>query len=94
MPLDENRAHTWKADQQGMKPAVSSDLTTPRGMEEKGREVAGFAYPPQPLPHLQPEPHPQLPPQHDILLFLCSPRTTPRKLKKARDKHTQDSGTR
>jgi hypothetical protein len=23
-------------------------------------------YPPQPLPHLQPEPHPQLPPQQDI----------------------------
>jgi hypothetical protein len=23
-------------------------------------------YPPQPLPHLQPVPHPQFPPQHDI----------------------------
>ena len=27
-------------------------------------------HPPQPLPHLQPAPHPQLPPQQDILLSL------------------------
>lgn len=28
-----------------------------------------ITYPPQPLPHLQPEPQPQFPPQQDIFFF-------------------------
>lgn len=30
--------------------------------KKRGKEI----YPPQPLPHLQPAPHPQFPPQQDI----------------------------
>ena len=30
--------------------------------------ISGYIlHPPQPLPHLQPDPHPQLPPQHDMV---------------------------
>lgn len=37
-----------------------------RKQTEAWREREG--YPPQPLPHLQPDPQPQFPPQHDIFL--------------------------
>ncbi|MCH1921751.1 hypothetical protein L9G15_20320 [Shewanella sp. A3A] len=29
-----------------------------------------YLHPPQPLPHWQLEPHPQLPPQHDMVMMM------------------------
>ena len=65
-----------KQSQISREPTISSSDLTPRERErerergiregKKCRHRQAY-YPPQPLPHLQPEPHPQLPPQHDIL---------------------------
>lgn len=35
---------------------------------ENKKKIELITYPPQLLPHLQPDPHPQFPPQQDIIL--------------------------
>lgn len=69
MQQDESRAsHGARHADQGRKPYTHTHTcSSVRSDSVRAQRGLDGAYPPQPLPHLQPEPHPQLPPQHDIL---------------------------